>query len=193
MQYRATFCNIVQYFAALHNIAQYCAVICSAAKFCRIMQYCTGLQLCAELRNRVQKHATLGGIVQSCTIVQHWKRKSIETRSREKLRDGRDRVKIGSGRFLGRLLAPKSVPNASQERLSSSRERLESPQRRPGTAKKASRTVREHAEAAKIDAESRPEAKKSGIVHASRSRSIVGPIFCQFGSIFNLAAKPVNP
>ena len=187
------FCNIVQYCAALYNIVQYCAVLCSAVQCCRIMQYCTGLQLCAELRNRVQKHATLGGIVQSCTIVQHWKRKSIETRSREKLRDGRDRVKIGSGRLLGRPLAPKRVLNASQERLSTSRERLESPQRRPGTAKKASRTVREHAEAPKIDAESRPEAKKSGIVHTSRSRSIVGPIFCQFGSNFNLAAKPANP
>ena len=88
---------------------------------------------------------------------------------------------------------PKSVPNASRERLSTSQERLESPQRRPGTAKKAPRTVREHAKAPKIDAESRPEAKKSGIVHTSRSRSIVGPIFCQFESIFNLAAKPANP
>ena len=111
----------------------------------------------------------------------------------------RCRAQIGPGRGPGApKIESKSVPGPSRDapwRPRASRRHLgsvsgaswgvpgaprEHPgghQGHPGTPKSAPRSVRERAEATKIDARSRPRAKKLRIFCASRSESIVGVIF----------------
>ena len=123
--------------------------------------------------------------------------------------------KIDAGRSPGApKIDPKSVPRpswgapwrqrASRRRLGSVSgaswgvpgapwERPESPQGRPETPGRAPESVRERAEATKIDAESRPQAKTPSFFRSARSRSVVGPIFRRFSSVFGFSAKPANP
>ena len=132
--------------------------------------------------------------------------------SKTRLRNRHEnRSKIGPGASPG---LPKSTQNRSQdplgtpsgaqgrpgavsERLGSvpgePRELQESPQGRPGTPKEAPRNAPERSEATKIDAESRPQAKKSSFFRSARSRSVVGPIFRQFSAISGFSAKSANP
>ena len=102
---------------------QYCAMSC------KIMPYCTAVcvtvcrveQHCAPVCNTGQCYATW------CNIVQ----KSIPKRSWEKLWGTQNRVQIGSGTLLGRPVASKSVPKASQERSGTSAARPGSARRVP--------------------------------------------------------------
>ena len=98
---------------------------------------------------------------------------------------------------LGTPSGAQGRPGLVSERLGSvpwePRELQESPQWRPGTPKEAPRNAPERAEATKIDAESRPQAKKSSFFRSARSRSVVGPIFRRFSSVFGFSAKSANP
>ena len=60
-----------------------------------------------------------------------------------------------------------SVSGASRGVLGAPRESPGSPQRRPGTPERAPRSVREHADAAKIDSKARLEAQESSISRAA--------------------------
>ena len=96
---------------------------------CKIMPYCTAVcvtvcrveQHCAPVCNTGQCYATW------CNIVQ----KSIPKRSWEKLWGTQNRVQIGSRTLLGRPVASKSVPKASQERSGTSAARPGSARRVP--------------------------------------------------------------
>ena len=91
------------------------------------------------------------------------------------------------GKHLGSVLeASRSVPGAP-------RDRPEGPQRHLGTAKRARGSAREHAEATKIDAKSRPGAQKSSFFCAARSRSVIVAIFRRFLLIFGFFGKSANP
>ena len=102
---------------------QFCAMSC------KIMPYCTAVcvtvcrvaQRCATVCNTGQYYATW------CNIVQ----KSIPKRSWEKLWGTQNRVQIGSRTLLGRPVASKSVPKASQERSGTSAARPGSARRVP--------------------------------------------------------------
>ena len=92
-----------------------------------------------------------------------------------------------SRRRLGSVLgASRSVPGAPLDRP-------EGRQGRPGTPERAAGSVREHAEATKIDAKSHPGAKKSSFSRAARLRSIVGAMFRPCWLIFGFSAKSANP
>ena len=106
--------------------------------------------------------------------------------SRKRARDALGTPRGTQERSEGVLDASWDVPGAS-------RERPESPQRRPRTPKRAPGEIWERAEANKIDAKSRPGAKKSSLFHAARSRSAVGAIFRRFRSIFGFSAESANP
>ena len=69
----------------------------------------------------------------------------------------------------------------------------ESPQRRPRTPKRAPGKVQERAEATKIDAKSRPGAKKSSFGRATWLQRSVEANFRRFLSIFGFFAKSANP
>ena len=98
-----------------------------------------------------------------------------------------NRGKIDSGTLLGRPVAPKSVPGATQVRLGSATGV-------PGSARRVPKNVlvktkdtfgwprgaRERTEAIKIDAESPPGAKKSSFFCMAGPRRSVGPIFRRF-------------
>ena len=74
---------------------------------------------------------------------------------------GRDSVSIlvASACSWALLAALRGVPGALRERPDNPKVA----QSRPGTPRRAARNVRECAEATKTDAESRPEARKSGL------------------------------
>ena len=127
-------------------------------------------------------------------------RNSMQNRSRERL----GAPKIDSEPVPGASRDAPWQPRASRWRLGSVSgaswgvlgapwERPETLQGRPGTPERAPGSVRERPEATKIDAKSRPGAKKSICFRAVRSRSVVGAIFRRFSSIFGFFVKSANP
>ena len=126
-----------------------------------------------------------------------------------------NRAKIGPGRGPGApKIESKSVPGrsrdapwrpraswkhhgsfsgASRDVPGSPRERPGGHQRHPGTPKRAPGSVQERAEATKIDAKSRPGAKKSSFGRATWLQRSVEANFRRFLSIFGFFAKSANP
>ena len=97
-------------------------------------------------------------------------RKSTRNRYLKGPRGSQNRSKIDPGTLSGHPGAPRDdpecprhAPGVSRARSGSARTTPKVVQSRPGTPRRAARSVRECAETTKIDAESRPEAKKSGI------------------------------
>ena len=86
-----------------------------------------------------------------------------------------------------------SDSGASRDVPAASRGGPETLQRRTGAPKRAPRSVRERAEATKIDVKSHPGASKSIFFHATHARSITGSILRRSWSIFDCAANSVNP
>ena len=86
-----------------------------------------------------------------------------------------------------------SDSGASRDVPASSREGPETLQRRTRTPKRASRSVRGHAEATKIDVQSHPGASKSFFFHVTHARCITGSILRRSWSIFDCDANSVNP
>ena len=77
-----------------------------------------------------------------------------------------------------------SVLGASRGVLGAPRERPETLRGRPGRPERAPGSVRERAEATKIDAKSRPGAKKSSFCRAAPSQSLLRAVFRRFRVVF---------
>ena len=127
----------------------------------------------------------------------------------------RCRAQIGPGRGLGApKIESKSVPGrsrdapwrpraswkhhgsfsgASRDVPGSLRERPGGDQRHPRMPKRTPGSVQERAEATKIDAKSRPGAKKSSFGRATWLQRSVEANFRRFLSIFGFFAKSANP
>ena len=123
-------------------------------------------------------------------------RKSMRNRCLEGTRGSQNRPKIDPGTLSGHSGAPGDdpecpgrAPRASRARPGSTRTAPEVGQGRPGTPKRAAKSIRERAEATKIDTESRPGAKKSGFCRSTQSRSLDGSMFPRILSIFGVFAK----
>ena len=120
----------------------------------------------------------------ACKIDRKSSEKSIENRSLERTPDTQNRSQIGPWTLSAPIVAPKSAPKPSRERLRSVSGR---PRRAPGApgesprasrnAKKSARSVQEHAEATKIDAKSRLGTKTLSFLGMVRLQTGCGSLF----------------